>query len=53
MTVWIIRVHDGVNFKNCPHNIFGVTSKWKKQVSRMTPGDVIWFLTSKDFGLNS
>jgi hypothetical protein len=43
---FLIRVGDGINFKNSNYNIWGM----KKKYNRMKEGDVLWFLTSSKFG---
>lgn len=52
--IYIIRVGDGHNFNECiqHRNIWGFIPKWKSQVVKMKKGDVLMFLTSKDFGGN-
>jgi len=50
MTHWIIRVKDGVNFRNSVYPIWGVKRKDKKNVTNMKPGDILWFCTSKPYG---
>lgn len=44
---WIIRIGDGKNFKNSKHPIWGFSNNC---VKKLTKGDILWFLTSKDFG---
>ena len=49
--VWIIRVGDGVNFRNSTnHFIWGLTKRWTGFVAKIVPGDLLCFATSKKFG---
>ena len=47
---WIIRVQDGVNFRNSKYPFWGVKSCHKTRVNKFKTGDIIWFLTSKPYG---
>ena len=51
---WIIRVKDGINFRNSKHLMWGVkrgrNDCVKTIVKKMKPGDILWFMTSKPFG---
>ena len=53
---WIIRVKDGENFRNSNYPFWGVkrgcgkNGAQKTVVKKMKPGDILWFLTSKDYG---
>lgn len=51
---WIIRVQDGINFRNSKYPFWGVkrgrSNNVKTIVSKMKPGDVLWFITSKSYG---
>lgn len=49
--VWIIRVGDGVNFRNSiRHHIWGLTKRWTAYVEKFVPGDLLCFATSKNSG---
>lgn len=51
---WIIRVNDGINFLNSKFPFWGVKSGKngciKTIVSKIKVGDVLWFMTSKQYG---
>ena len=51
---WIIRVNDGENFKNSNYPFWGVKRGRKgcikTIVTKIKPGDILWFLTSKPYG---
>ena len=47
---WIIRVGDGENFYRSKNPFWGVIRHWKPKVKKMKPGDILWFLTNKDYG---
>jgi hypothetical protein len=51
---WIIRVNDGVNFKNSKYPFWGVKrgrhNCIKTIISKINKGDILWFLTSKNHG---
>lgn len=51
---WIIRVSDGENLRNSTYPFWGVkrgrNGCVKTIVSKMKPGDVLWFITSKLYG---
>ena len=51
---WIIRVNDGVNFRNSVNPFWGVKRGSggciKTIVKKIQIGDVLWFMTSKSFG---
>ena len=51
---WIIRVKDGENFRNSTYPIWGIKSgrnnSVKTIISKMNSGDILWFMTSKEFG---
>ena len=51
---WIMRCHDGYNFKNSKYPFWGVkrgkNGSLKTIVKKINNGDIIWFLTSKSFG---
>lgn len=49
-THWIIRVKDGVNFRNSKHPRWGMKRGNKPVVQQMNAGDILWFLTSKAYG---
>ena len=46
-THFIIRVEDGVNFKNSKKPIWGVNARFYRIVNQMKKGDIIWFVTNK------
>ena len=54
VTHWIIRVNDGVNFRNSVNPFWGVKrgpgGNIKTIVGKMNDGDILWFCTSKPFG---
>jgi hypothetical protein len=51
---WIIRVNDGINFKNSKYPFWGVkrgkNNAIKTIVSKIKVNDVLWFMTSKLYG---
>lgn len=49
---WLIRVGDGINFKNSKYAFWGMKRgrSYKSLLQRMNRGDIIWFFTSKAFG---
>jgi hypothetical protein len=51
---WIIRVKDGDNFKRSNYPFWGVKrgvhNTIKSVVKKIGKGDILWFLTSKDYG---
>ena len=51
---WLIRVNDGVNFKNSKYPFWGVkrgrAGCIKTIVNKLNPGDILWFMTSKKHG---
>ena len=51
---WLIRVHDGINFKNSIFPFWGVKAGRgggiKTIVSKIKKGDILWFMTSKKYG---
>lgn len=49
---WLIRVADGVNFKNSKYAFWGLKrgKNVKAIIQRMNRGDIIWFFTSKIYG---
>jgi hypothetical protein len=51
---WIIRVNDGENFRNSVYPYWGVkrgrNGCMKTIVSKIRPGDICWFMTSKKYG---
>ena len=51
---WIIRVGNGINFKNSKYPFWGVKRGWgggtKTIVEKFNKGDVLWFMVSKKFG---
>lgn len=51
---WIIRVNDGVNFHNSNFPFWGVkrgrNGCMKTIVKKIKLGDVLWFMTSKQYG---
>ena len=54
MKHWIIRVNDGINFHNSVYPFWGVkrgkNGCMKTIVTKIKPGDIIWFMTSKPYG---
>ena len=50
LTHWFIRVGDGENFRNSKYAFWGVKEVFKGMVKKLKRGDILWFLTSKDFG---
>lgn len=49
--VWMIRVGDGVNFKNSTqHCIWGLKKRWSGCVNKFKAGDLLCFITSKKSG---
>jgi hypothetical protein len=51
---WLIRVKDGINFKNSKYNIWGSKRGRhdciKTIIKKIKPEDILWFFTSKNFG---
>tara|TARA_Y100001958_G_scaffold159634_1_gene162131 strand:+ start:1799 stop:2287 length:489 start_codon:yes stop_codon:yes gene_type:complete len=51
---WIIRVGDGINFRNSKYPFWGVVrgrcGSQKTNVKKIKKGDILWFLTSKKYG---
>lgn len=51
---WIIRCHDGNNFRNSKYSFWGVkrgkNNNIKTIVNKIKKGDILWFLTSKSYG---
>ena len=51
---WIIRVNDGENFRNSIYSIWGLKRGRggciKTIVKKIQKGDIIWFMTSKQYG---
>lgn len=47
---WLIRVNDGVNFRNSKHPFWGVKRCHKTTVEKIEKGDILWFMTSKPHG---
>ena len=51
---WLIRVKDGINFKNSKYPFWGVKSgknnSIKGTVKKIKEGDILWFFTSKKYG---
>lgn len=51
---WIIRVSDGVNFRNSKYAFWGVNRGrggcMKTITQKMKPKDILWFLTNKENG---
>lgn len=49
---WLIRINDGINFKNSKHPFWGVKSSGglKTIVRKIKEGDILWFFTSKKYG---
>ncbi len=50
MKHWIVRCKDGINFYNSKYPYWGVKLRDKNTVKKFTKGDILWFLTSKNFG---
>ena len=54
MTHWIFRVNDGDNFRNSIYPFWGVkrgkNGCMKTIITKIKPGDILWFMTSKAFG---
>ena len=54
MTHWIFRVNNGDNFRNSKYPFWGVkrgkNGCIKTIVTKIKPGDILWFMTSKVFG---
>lgn len=54
MTHWIFRVNDGNNFRNSIYPFWGVkrgkNGCMKTIITKIKPGDILWFMTSKAFG---
>jgi hypothetical protein len=49
-THWIIRVGNGKNLDNSKFPFWGVKRGCLPLVKKMKTGDVLWFMTSKDYG---
>ena len=53
-THWLIRVNDGINFKNSKYPFWGVkrgkNNCIKAIVEKLVTGDILWFMTSKNYG---
>jgi hypothetical protein len=51
---WIIRVNDGENFRNSKYPFWGTkrgkNGCMKTIVTKMKKGDILWFITSKQYG---
>ena len=53
---WIVRVKDGENFRNSKFPFWGVKRGHGREgaiktiVRKIKPGDILWFLCSKDYG---
>lgn len=51
---WLIRVQDGINFKNSKMPFWGVkkgkNGSVKGLVNKIKKGDILWFIKSKKFG---
>ena len=49
---WLIRVHDGENFRNSKYPFWGVKSFCNKTIidTKFERGDILWFMTSKPYG---
>lgn len=54
MKHWIFRVNNGDNFRNSIYPFWGVKRGKggcvKTIISKINQGDILWFLTSKEFG---
>ena len=54
MAHWIFRVNDGNNFRNSNYPFWGVkrgkNGCMKTIISKIKPGDILWFMTSKAYG---
>ena len=54
MKHWILRVNDGDNFRNSNYSFWGVKQgrcgSMKTVITKIKQGDILWFLTSKNFG---
>jgi hypothetical protein len=54
MKHWIFRVNNGDNFRNSIYPFWGVKRGkggcLKTIISKINQGDILWFLTSKEFG---
>lgn len=50
---WIIRVGNGINFKNSKYPFWGIkrgkNNCIKSFISKINTGDILWFLTSKSY----
>lgn len=50
----IVRVGDGINFKNSKLPFWGIkkgkNGSVKSIINKITPGDIIWFIISKKYG---
>jgi hypothetical protein len=51
---WLIRVQDGENFRNSKYQFWGVKrgsgGGIKTIVNKIQKGDILWFMTSKQYG---
>lgn len=51
---WIIRVGDGINFKNSKYPFWGMKKGSgggiKTMASKIKTGDILWFVTNKKYG---
>lgn len=47
---WLIRVNNGVNFRNSKYPFWGLISKWMGDVKKFNKGDVLWFITPQEYG---
>ena len=49
---WILRVQDGENFRNSNYPFWGVkpVAGMEGKVKKLNEGDILWFLTSKNYG---
>ena len=54
MAHWIFRVNNGDNFRNSIYPFWGVkrgkNGCMKTIITKIKPGDILWFMTSKAFG---
>jgi hypothetical protein len=54
MTHWIIRVGDGENFRNSKYPFWGIkrgkNGNIKSIINKINKGDILWFITSKQYG---
>ena len=51
---WLIRVGDGINFKNSKYPFWGIKRGkggcFKTVLQKINEGDILWFFVSKSFG---